>query len=150
MKAGRNCRQINNRRYEILLLHIENQLFSFDENLDVPYERDEILRLYWGLHPRFRFLKSCSDGNFLDIGSGSGGLIFWKEWELPIREQLNMYAVDQLAGEFTDRYEAFEKLDLNDADFPYKDAFFNSIFSAHVLEHLKNPSNLIRNLANII
>lgn len=59
-------------------MKLEGYSFSFDEDLEVPYSREEIVRLYWKMHPRFRFVKSCKNGNFLDIGSGSGGLFFWE------------------------------------------------------------------------
>ncbi len=137
-----------------LFLKIENpkgnEVLSFDEHMMIPYERDELLKLYWEFHPRFRFLKSCPDGNFLDIGSGSGGLIFWKEWEHPLRSQLKMYAVDLADGEFTNRYEAFKKINLDEADISYEDALFDCVYCAHVVEHLKYPSKLIRNIAKII
>lgn len=131
-------------------MELEGYAFSFDENLEVPYEREELIRLYWQMHPRFRFVKSCKDGNFLDIGSGSGGLFFWKEWEQPIRNGLHMFAVDMQAGEFVDRYEAFRMCNLEHRDFPYENGFFDHVFSAHVFEHLQQPVNLIKNISKIL
>lgn len=132
------------------MIKLEGYEFSFDENLDIPYMREELLRLYWQTHPRFRFVKSCKDGNLLDIGSGSGSLSFWKEWGHPIRSKLRMFAVDMQAGEFVERYEAFQTCNLEHTDIPYKNDFFDHVLSAHVFEHLQQPVNLIKNIARIL
>lgn len=133
-----------------MVLDFGDTKLEFDENYEIPYTRDELLVIYWHFHPRFRFLKSCMDGNFLDIGSGGGGLQFWKDWEKPIRSGLTMYAADLKRGEYVDRYQDFKVVDFDKADFPWDQGFFDNVFSAHVMEHLKNPENCIKNIDKIL
>jgi hypothetical protein len=64
-------------------------------------DKNKILEQYWMFHPRFRFFKqSPLNANLLDIGAGSGGLFYWKEWGIPIRLDIKLHAIDQIKGVF--------------------------------------------------
>ena len=108
------------------------------------YNRDDLLEMYWAAHPRFQFLKSCAYGSkFLDIGASNGGLAFWKEWSKPFRKDIKMYGIDLQVGEFKNLYEDFRALNLDTDTLPFSDNFFDTVYSAHVFEHLKNPKFVV-------
>ncbi len=129
-----------------MVIKLKDQELSFCEKYRAPYNREELLTLYWSMHPRYRFFKTCQDGKFLDVGAGNGGLHFWKFWGQPIRESIHMYGVDRQKGEYADAYEDFRITDLNDGKVPWGDIMFQNIFSSHVLEHLESPKILLKNL----
>jgi SAM-dependent methyltransferase len=74
----------------------------------------------------------------LDIGSGSGGLFFWKEYMLPNRKDLKMTAVDLQKGEHFDRYEKYVILNLDDKTLPFDNESFDFIMLSHLIEHVKD------------
>jgi hypothetical protein len=52
-------------------------LKSRQRRLNAPDQ--DLVELFWRVHPRFQFLKSLPWGwNLLDIGAGNGGLAHWK------------------------------------------------------------------------
>lgn len=125
---------------------LDDQIFRFNYKEHVPYTREQLLLLYWQNHPRYRFLKTCKNGNFLDLGCGDGGLQFWLQYGEPLRNDIKMYAVDISRGEYVDRYEQFVQFDLNQQGFPYEQDFFDNIYSAHVFEYIEKPSVLAAKL----
>lgn len=114
------------------------------------YSRDELLRLYWYGHPRFRFIKSRPiNSRLLDIGAGAGGLAFWKQWEQPDRSDLRFYGIDLSVGEHAALYEKFDSLNLDSDKLPYEDNFFDAAYSTHVLEHLHHPEETLAEVLRV-
>ena len=130
-----------------MVIKLKDQELSFCEQYSASYNREELLALYWSMHPRYRFFKTCQDGKFLDVGAGSGGLHFWKRWGQPVREGIHMYGADRQKGEYADAYEDFRITDLNTGKLPWEDIMFQNVFVSHVLEHLESPGLLLKNLA---
>ena len=134
---------------------MEKQAFFDKPVYDKPYSRDELIRMYWSGHPRFRFVKSSpppphKHSNLLDIGAGDGGLAFWKTWETPDRSDLKFYGVDLSIGEHAGLYERFDQLNLDHAALPYEDNFFDAVYSAHVLEHLRQPHAVVADICRVL
>jgi SAM-dependent methyltransferase len=118
----------------------------------VTYNRDQLLMLYWQYHQRFKSFKtfSVANGNVLDIGSGSGGLSFWKEHMLPNRKDLKMTAVDLQKGEFFDRYEKYVILNLDDKTLPFESDTFDFIMLSHLIEHVQDWKALLDQCKRIL
>jgi SAM-dependent methyltransferase len=113
--------------------------------------RPELVSLYWNYHPRYRFLKTLPRGcRLLDAGAGPGGLILWKEWLPPRREDIRMCAVDMIRGELFDRYEDFQICDLDRESIKYGTGSFNAILLSHVLEHIKDEKTFFRELGRVL
>ena len=113
-------------------------------------DRDALISEYWQFHPRFLFLKSIRNGARLaDLGAGSGGLIGWKSWGSPDRRDLKMYAADLSKGEFFDRYEDFDLVDLGKDRTKFPDRVFDSAILSHVIEHVADRQHLSREVARI-
>ena len=106
---------------------------------------DDLLEVFWQAHPRLRFFKSLPWGaNVLDLGAGNGGLAHWKGWLKPDRADLNLYAVDRNAGEFSELYRGWETVDL-DREMPkFHEVTFNGVLAGHLIEYLAAPENLIQ------
>lgn len=110
---------------------------------DGRHRREDLIAWYWQNHPRFRFLKmSAPGGRFLDIGAGSGGLSFWRDWQAPARPDLELHGCDLYPAQFASRYAAFHVLDFDARAFPYPDGHFDSALCSHVIEHLREPAHL--------
>jgi len=113
--------------------------------------RDELLNMYWIYHPRFRFFKCLpSDSTILDVGAGSGGLQFWREWNLPVRKDLKMYAIDLNKGEFFARYVDYQICNLDKEPIKYPDNFFDIVFASHVLEHIHDESAFLKEVCRVL
>lgn len=111
------------------------------------YTRDALVSLYWRAHPRFNYIKNCKkDSVFFDIGANEGELSIWKRWESPERNDIQMHGVDLAVGEFSKNYKSFKAFNLDEEKFPYDDNFFDAMFLAHVIEHLRKPEFLIENI----
>src|SRR5438874_2697256 len=85
------------------------------------YTRNELIESYWQFHPRFKSFKIFPPENssILDVGSGNGGLFFWKECMKPIRTDIKMTAIDLQKGEYFDLFDSYRELNLDDADLPF-------------------------------
>lgn len=113
--------------------------------------KDEILSLYWNYHPRFKFFKNIPfKSKLLDIGAGEGGLHHWKEWELPIRNDIEMYAIDIREGKFFPKYVDYQVCDLNRDNIKYSSDYFNVAFLSHVLEHISDEVRLLEEVNRVI
>lgn len=130
---------------------MSGQNFFDRKSYDKGYSRDQLIKMYWSGHPRFRFVKGCPENaRFLDIGAGSGGLAFWKAWAVPKRADLKFYGIDLSVGEHADLYERFDGLNLDESAFPYEDNFFDAIYSTHVLEHLRRPQAVLKEMCRVL
>jgi hypothetical protein len=122
------------------------RLKSIEPRLDISY--DDLVELFWQVHPRFQFFKWLPWGaNLLDIGAGNGGLVRWKEWLKPQRADLNLYGVDRNVAEYRDLYAGWETVDL-DRELPkFPGVKLNAFFASHLIEYLAAPERLVRWLA---
>jgi SAM-dependent methyltransferase len=106
--------------------------------------RDEIERLYWYFHPRFRFFKTVmANAKLLDVGANNGGLSQWRGWSTPNRSDISMYGVDLARGSFADHYADWESGDLDDAMPDFPGVMFDAVLCSHLIEHIQHPAKLI-------
>jgi SAM-dependent methyltransferase len=107
-------------------------------------QRAHLIDWYWQAHPRFQFFKSVpAAARLLDVGAGSGGLAFWREYLLPIRSDISMFAVDMNKGEYFDRYQGFQVCNLDNDAISFEDDTFDALLASHVLEHVQRPAELV-------
>jgi len=116
------------------------------------YKRDKLIELYWRFHPRFKSFKvfARKNANVLDIGSGSGGLFFWKEYMEPVRTDLKMTALDLQKGEHFNRYDNYVLFNLDTGDIPLPESSFDYIFLSHLIEHVRDWRSLIEKCNNVL
>ncbi|RDY23267.1 class I SAM-dependent methyltransferase [Romboutsia maritimum] len=115
------------------------------------YDINKLIELYWKSHPRFNYFKNCKkNSEFLDIGCSDGGLIFWKDWIDPIRNDIKLHGVDIFEGLYTDRLQSFNICNLEQDKLPHCDNTFDSVYICHVLEHLKNPKKIVDEIYRVL
>ncbi len=113
--------------------------------------RPELISLYWNYHPRYRFLKTLPPGSrLLDAGAGPGGLVLWKEWLPPRREDIRMSAVDMVRGELFDRYDDCRVCDMDAGPLAYQSGAFDAVLLSHVLEHIRDERVFFAELARLL
>jgi len=127
-------------------------LDSFEPAVTENYDRENLIRLYWQYHPKFKSFKifNSENSNMLDIGSGSGGLFYWKDYFLPNRADIKMTALDLQKGEHFDKYENYVLFDLDNGAIPLPDNSFDFIFLSHLIEHVASWKSLIQNCARLL
>jgi SAM-dependent methyltransferase len=104
----------------------------------------ELQQLYWGFHPRYRFLKTLPRGaTLLDYGAGPGGLIHWRRWGMPDRRDLKMIAVDRQKGELFDQYDGWFTNPSEASALPAELRDLDAVLLSHVLEHIHEPDALL-------
>lgn len=128
------------------------ELDSFKPSTVENYNRDKLIELHWRFHPRFRSFKIFprKNAHVLDIGSGSGGLFFWKEYREPVRTDLKMTALDLQKGEHFNRYDNYVLFNLDNGDIPLPDDSYDFIFLSHLIEHVSNWKSLVENCARLL
>lgn len=113
--------------------------------------KDELLFLYWAFNPRYRFFKNVKNNSkVLDVGAGTGGLVHWKKWGAPVRDDIEIYAVDLYKGEFFDKYDGFQVCNLEIDNIEYDNEYFDVIIMSHLLEHIKNRIKLLKELYRLL
>lgn len=114
-------------------------------------DKNTILENYWMFHPKFIFFKTLPENSILlDVGAGNGGLVHFKKYMYPKRDDIRMYAVDLYEGQWFYLYDGFKILDLEHDDIPFPEDFFNAAVISHVIEHIHKPYNLLNNLKKLI
>ena len=121
------------------------ELDSFEPVSTKDYTRDNLIELYWQFHPRFRSFKvfASQNASTLDIGSGSGGLFYWKEYLAPRRTDMTMTALDLQKGEHFDKYDKYALFNLDEGDIPFPPCSFDFIFLSHLIEHVGSWKSLL-------
>jgi SAM-dependent methyltransferase len=116
----------------------------------LPLGDEAVERLFWFFHPRFRFFKTLPPAaRLLDVGAGSGGLHFWREWNDPPRPDITLFGIDRARGEHADHYEAWPEIDLDTALPDFHGERFDGFLMSHVLEHLADPARLFAWMAEV-
>ena len=109
--------------------------------------RQQLVDSYWRLHPRFVFFKGVPpNASLLDVGAGSGGLAFWREHLDPQRTDISLYGIDLNVPITRNLYADFAIANL-DEGLPFADRTFDAVFASHILEHVKDPAEVIAGLA---
>jgi SAM-dependent methyltransferase len=113
--------------------------------------RDTLIYEYWAAHPRYCFFKSVKrDAALLDVGAGSGGLAVWKGWGPPLRDDIRMYGIDLLEGEYFDRYEDFDLIDLSTTRTKFETGMFDAAVLSHIIEHVGDQRALIAEMRRVL
>ena len=124
------------------------RLIAVPERL--PGADDDVHDAFWRAYPRFRFFKTLAVGaRLLDIGAGSGGLAYWRDWLHPMRPDLRLFGVDFSRGEHAGMYEGWWTGNL-DAGLPdFGEQRFEGFLASHLIEHLASLPKLVRYLAGV-
>ncbi len=114
-------------------------------------DRNTLLTWYWNYHPRLRFLKALRpEAKVIDVGAGGGGLITWKEWLEPVRNDLKLYAVDMIKSDLFEHYTGYLICNLDEEVMNFEPSFFDAAVLSHVLEHIADPDRLMRELRGLL
>jgi SAM-dependent methyltransferase len=112
--------------------------------------RAQLIEWYWMGHPRFQFFKGLGEGaHLLDIGAGSGGLPYWRQFLGPDRSDLKLSGIDLAEPGTREMYEKFHVGNL-DEGIPFGDGSFDAGFASHVLEHVSSPAHLLSEIARCV
>ena len=107
----------------------------------------QLIEWYWRVHPRFTFFKSVvPNARVLDVGAGSGGLPFWRQFLDPDRSDIHMFGTDLVKPLTASLYDDFRIADLNEG-IPFPEAAFDAIIASHILEHVAVPTETLAQLA---
>ena len=112
--------------------------------------RVQLIEWYWLGHPRFQFFKGLGEGtHLLDIGAGSGGLPYWRQYLPPDRSDLKLSGIDLAEPATREFYENFHVGNLDDG-IPFADGSFDAAFASHVLEHVSSPEQLLSEIGRCV
>jgi SAM-dependent methyltransferase len=137
------------KEHDVRVISIRDLELTIPDN--VAYTREQLVEAYWALHPRYQFLKSVpAYSKLLDVGAGSGGLQFWREWGKPQRLDIEMYAVDIAKGEHFDRYAAYQICDIERDVLCLPVNTFDAIDMSHVLACTTDKPLVLRKLADAL
>ncbi len=96
------------------------------------------------LKDKWRFLNNCR--RVLDIGFGRG------QFMKTAPPSIDMYGIDVVEKEVIDLKKQGYKVKFCDVtkDLPYKDSFFDGVTMFHILEHLGEPEEAIKNIKRVL
>jgi len=99
--------------------------------------------------PRAKFIMTIPHkGHLLDLGCWDGSTL---KHFLELRPDLKIYAVDiQKHPNLTQFQYTFHQADLETDILPWPDNSMDAITCMHLIEHLKNPSNLLAEVARLL
>ena len=101
--------------------------------------RDLDQALNWA-HPRAQFIKTLPrDAHVLDFGAGDGGLVVFRSWPAPKREDLTFYGYSLEPIARARAYQAVEIARFEDQAPQFGGRRFEAVFCSHVIEHLSDP-----------
>lgn len=94
----------------------------------------------------FEIIREDAKGKFLDIGTGKGDLPFMLN-----KEGFQTYACDVLGEYFAFSSTVnFRVADFNKTELPYEDNYFDYVSCVELIEHLENPSALLRKVYRVL
>src|SRR5882672_1725504 len=109
--------------------------------------KEQLIEWYWRVHPRFNFFKSVvPNARVLDVGAGSGGLPFWRQFLAPDRSDVRLFGTDLVKPLNASLYDDFRIADLNEG-IPFPEAAFDALIASHILEHVTAPAKTLAELA---
>jgi 2-polyprenyl-3-methyl-5-hydroxy-6-metoxy-1,4-benzoquinol methylase len=109
--------------------------------------KEQLIEWYWRVHPRFNFFKSVvPNARVLDVGAGSGGLPFWRQFLAPDRSDIRLFGTDLVKPLTASLYDDFRVANL-DEGIPFPEAAFDAVIASHILEHVRAPAVTLAQLA---
>jgi SAM-dependent methyltransferase len=137
---------------DLLIKKILSEVNRFAGEPVLNFSRDELISLYWQYHQRFKFFKTAAlaNGKILDIGGGTGGIFWWKEFLAPSRGDLKIFALDLYKGQFFDKLDGYHLINLDNEKIPHENESFDFIMMSHLIEHVRDWKQLIRECGRIM
>ena len=89
----------------------------------------------------FEYKNMSEDSKILDVGCF--GFIQFKNTNIDKGLNFKHYGVDYMEPESIPENFTFAKCNLDEDVIPFPDDYFDLVVASHVIEHLKNPLNLI-------
>ena len=93
-----------------------------------------------------RHVKKCN--RLLDVGCGDGVLSFFLKGKV-----LRIYGIDKSEGDLKiakKRGVFTKKIDLERENLPYQDSFFDFVTCLDVIEHIKDPHGLVKEIYRVL
>lgn len=100
---------------------------------------DQADQIYAYYHPRVQFIKSLPrNSKLIDAGAGDGGLISFRTWLLPDRNDLVFFGTSLTHAGVTNKYDEFKEAYIT-ATSPKFSERANALIACHLIEHLESP-----------
>jgi SAM-dependent methyltransferase len=109
---------------------------------------EQIKKIFRGFEPPSRFFYSLSPkAKVLDIGCGPGdnGLVLRS-----IHPEIELYGIDLLPKSEIPEFYNYSPVNLDEGRLPYPDEFFDAILFTHVIEHLRSPPILGKEIKRVM
>jgi SAM-dependent methyltransferase len=95
-----------------------------------------------------KYIKSLPDPCiFLDLGCGAG---YNSELLKESGKEFKIYGLDIIENFDNKNYIDYKFCNLEEGKFPYEDNFFDGIFLTHVIEHLRYPLNICKEINRVL
>jgi len=92
-----------------------------------------------------RYIRECK--KVLDVGCGDGSLALF------VKGKVKIYGVDKsekLLEIAKQRGVLIKKINLDENNLPYKDSYFDCVTCLDVIEHIKDPNALVREMYRVL
>jgi SAM-dependent methyltransferase len=105
-------------------------------------------RKFKNYHTRSHFFSTLRpNSRVLDIGCGSG--INGKTLK-ELHPSIEIYGVDMISENELPYFISYKKVDLDTESLPFPDNYFDTLVFTHVIEHLRNPFQLGKEIKRVL